>query len=137
MTGVTHRYAPPGRNSTSLSANATEFALPYMMHYITLPVAPGVRYNYSVRSGAANAAWSAEYSFRAPGGSAAVTRIATYGDMGHSHYNCMQNLKDDAAKGLIDVVVHMGELSGHCCLDGRTINNAHRTNTNTTTNPLH
>ena len=27
------------------------------------------------------------------------------GDMGHSHYNNMQNLKDDAAAGLIDVVV--------------------------------
>ena len=110
-TGVTHRYAPPGRNSTSLSANATEFALPYMMHYITLPVTPGEQYNYSVRSGASEGLWSAEYSFRAPGGSVTETRLATYGDMGHSRYNCMQNLKDDAANGLIDVVVHMGD---HC-----------------------
>lgn len=55
--------------------------------------------------------WSEQYSFRAPGGNAAETRVATYGDMGHSHYNCMQNVKDDAANGLIDVVVHMGD---HC-----------------------
>lgn len=40
-----------------------------------------------------------------------MTRLATFGDMGHSRYNCMQNVKDDAAKGLIDVVVHMGD---HC-----------------------
>lgn len=40
-----------------------------------------------------------------------TTRVATYGDMGHSHYNNMQNLRDDAANGLIDVVVHMGD---HC-----------------------
>ena len=55
VTGVTHKYSPPGRNSTNPSANATEFALPYMMHYITFPVTPGVQYNYSVKSGAANA----------------------------------------------------------------------------------
>ena len=42
-------------------------------------------------------------------GKGAVTRIATFGDMGHSHYNNMQSLKDDAAAGLIDVVVHMGD----------------------------
>lgn len=51
MTGVTHMYSPPGRNSTNPSANATEFALPYMMHYITLPVTPGMKYTYSVKSG--------------------------------------------------------------------------------------
>ena len=111
VTGVTHQYAPPGRNSTDLSANATEFALPYMMHYITFSVTPGEKYNYSVRSGADAGLWSKMYSFRAPGGNVAETRVATYGDMGHSRYNCMQNLKDDAAKGLIDVVVHMGD---HC-----------------------
>ena len=51
VTGVTHMYAPPGRNSTNPSANATEFALPYMMHYITLPVTPGMKYTYNVKSG--------------------------------------------------------------------------------------
>jgi hypothetical protein len=111
VTGITHQYAPPGRNSTDLSANATEFALPYMMHYITFSVTPGEQYNYSVRSGASAGVWSKEYSFRAPGGSVAETRLATYGDMGHSQYNCMQNLFDDAATGLIDLVVHMGD---HC-----------------------
>jgi len=111
VTGVTHQYSPPGRNSTDASANATDFALPYMMHYITLPVTPGVEYNYSVKSGSEQGLWSDEFSFRAPGGNQAVTRLATYGDMGHSQYNCMQNVKDDAANGLIDIVVHMGD---HC-----------------------
>ena len=82
-----------------------------MMHYITLPVTPGMQYSYSVRSGAGAGLWSEEFSFRAPGGRATETRVATYGDMGHSRYNCMQNVKDDAANGLIDVVVHMGD---HC-----------------------
>jgi len=111
VTGVTHKYSPPGRNSTSTLANATEFALPYMMHYITLPVTGGLQYNYSVRSGSSDGLWSPAYSFRAPGGRVAETRIATYGDMGHSHFNCMQNVKDDVANGLIDLVVHMGD---HC-----------------------
>jgi hypothetical protein len=82
-----------------------------MMHYITFAVTPGAQYNYSVRSGASEGLWSAEFSFRAPGGSVTETRLATYGDMGHSRFNCMQNLIDDAAGGLIDVVVHMGD---HC-----------------------
>lgn len=110
VTGVTHQYSPPGRNSSDVLKNATNFALPYMMHYITLPITPGVQYNYSVKSGSEQGLWSDEYSFRAPGGNV-VTRLATYGDMGHSQYNCMQNVKDDAANGLIDIIVHMGD---HC-----------------------
>eukprot|EP00035_Acanthoeca_spectabilis_P037052 m.43316 g.43316 ORF g.43316 m.43316 type:complete len:67 (+) comp8416_c0_seq2:983-1183(+) len=35
--------------------------------------------------------------------------------MGHSQYNCMQNVKDDAANGLIDIIVHMGD---HCYILG-------------------
>ena len=48
IAGVSHLYAPPGRNVSSAVGNATEFALPYMMHYITLPVVPGKRYSYKV-----------------------------------------------------------------------------------------
>ena len=60
-----------------------------------------------VRSGAANASWSAPFEFRAPGGMGSgaaypVTRIATYGDMGHSRYNCMANLQADAKAGPVD-----------------------------------
>ena len=61
---------------------------------------------------------SQQYSFRAPAGDPAVTRVATYGDMGHSHYNCMQNIKDDAAKGLIDVVVRTNSFSAPLLSDG-------------------
>lgn len=72
-----------------------------------------------MRSGGAAASWSDEYTFRAPGGGSGsnavggipTTRIATYGDMGHSRYNCMNNLRLDVAAGLVDVVVHMGD---HC-----------------------
>ena len=33
-----------------------------------------------------------------------VTRIATYGDMGHSRYNCMANLQADAKAGPVDAL---------------------------------
>lgn len=38
-----------------------------------------------------------------------ITRIATYGDMGHSHYNNMGNMKADCQAGRIDAIVHMGK----------------------------
>ena len=95
------------------SVNPVDFALPYNMHYIKFVVIPGQSYRYKVKGGSAAAAWSDEFEFRAPAntttGLGAVTRLATYGDSGHSHYNNMGNLKDDAAAGLIDVVVHMGD----------------------------
>ena len=37
------------------------------------------------------------------------TRLATYGDMGHSHHNNMQNLLDDCKSGKVDAIVHMGD----------------------------
>ena len=46
-----------------------------------------------------------------PRGRARLHRSIADGDMGHSRYNCMGNLRDDVAAGLVDVVVHMGD---HC-----------------------
>jgi hypothetical protein len=116
VTGVSHLYSPPGRNVTgggsATPANPVDFDLPYNMHYVKFVVEPGQSYSYKVKGGAAAAAWSDKFVFRAPSnsqGTGAVTRLATYGDMGHSHYNNMQNLKDDAAAGLIDIVIHMGD----------------------------
>ena len=42
--GVTHRYAPHGRNGTTAPKEANQNTLPYMMHYVTLPVEPGHEY---------------------------------------------------------------------------------------------
>lgn len=42
--GVTHRYAPHGRNGTTPPKEANLNTLPYMMHYVTLPVEPGREY---------------------------------------------------------------------------------------------
>ena len=79
-------------------------------HYIRFAVDEKKSYTYKVNNGAAAGAWSDEFTFRAPVQSG-TTRVATYGDMGHSHYNCMENVKEDGAAGIIDAVVHMG---GEC-----------------------
>jgi hypothetical protein len=91
LTGVSHLYTPPGRNVTGAAsaspANPIDFDLPYSMHYVKFVVVPGRSYSYKVKGGGAAAAWSDEYEFRAPAdshGQGVVTRIATFGDMGHS-----------------------------------------------------
>ena len=63
-----------------------------------------------MRSGASGAPWSSEFTFRAPY-PAGDTKVAIYGDMGHSRYNNMKNLQQDCATGTIDAIVHMGD---HC-----------------------
>lgn len=93
--GVTHSYKPPGRE--------------YLLHFVKLDnLEDRKRYYYKVKSGSDSCDWSPVYSFRAPYEDG-VTRIATYGDMGHSHYNNMQNMIDDCANGGIDAIVHMGD----------------------------
>ena len=84
VTGVSHVYAPPGRNVTGNSSasptNPIDFDLPYNMHYVKMLVEPGQPYTFKVKGGAAAATWSDEYEFRAPAdshGEGAVTRIAT------------------------------------------------------------
>jgi len=95
--GVSHKYSPPGRS--------------YIMHYVPFRgLKPRQQYFYKVKSGSNASAWTPVYSFRAPY-SSGETRIATYGDMGHSLHNNMGNLKADCESGLIDAIVHMGD---HC-----------------------
>mmetsp|Transcript_17259 Transcript_17259/g.44979 ORF Transcript_17259/g.44979 Transcript_17259/m.44979 type:complete len:583 (+) Transcript_17259:71-1819(+) len=69
---------------------------------------PKTEYSYSVKSGSNDCAWSDTFTFRS-GYASGVTRVATYGDMGHSHYNNMGNLKADCEAGRIDAILHMGD----------------------------
>lgn len=95
VTGVSHLYAPPGRT--------------YIMSYIKFgPLKPRTTYYYKVKSGSSACGWSTTYSFRS-GYSSGVTRWATYGDMGHSHYNNMENMLEDCRAGRIDAILHMGD----------------------------
>merc|ERR1712137_684171 len=89
--GVSHKYSPPGRT--------------YIMHYVPFRgLEPRREYFYKVKSGSNALDWTPVYSFRAPYASG-VTRIATYGDMGHSLHNNMGNLKADCESGVIDAIV--------------------------------
>ena len=70
------------RNSTSGHDKAKLNTLPYMMHYVAIPVEPVSKCRYQVRSGGVNASWSAEHAFRAPGGGLGEngsTRVPTHG----------------------------------------------------------
>merc|ERR1711871_1375364 len=100
--GVSHRY---DKLSKVYAGN-------YTFHFIKFAgLKAGQRYQYKVRSGLSGGAWSATFVFRGPVSSekAASTRWAAYGDMGHSHYNCMGNIRQDCAAGKIDAVLHMGD----------------------------
>jgi len=115
ISGLTHWYAPPGRSNVTAPAAGDDgrYAFPYSMHYVRFPkLEPGTMYSYKVKSGSADAEWSDTFTFRGPvlaGQTDKPTRIATYGDMGHSHYNCMENLITDCQAGSIDAVIHMGD----------------------------
>lgn len=79
----------------------------YTLHFVRFAaLEPRQSYTYKVKGPAS--AWSPQFTFRAPYASG-ETRIGTYGDMGHSHYNCMDNLKEDCLSGKIDAVMHMGD----------------------------
>lgn len=72
-TGVSHAYNPPGRS--------------YVLSFIKFDnLAPRTNYTYKVRSGSPECSWSQQYTFRS-GYADGVTRLATYGDMGHSHHS--------------------------------------------------
>eukprot|EP00937_MAST-01D_sp_MAST-1D-sp2_P003571 g3571.t1 len=116
LTGLSRWYAPPGRTTNATNGTTADakgrYAYAYTMSYIRFAVQPGQRYTYRVRSGSPGAAWSPTFTFRAPrtgAGGSAPTAMATYGDMGHSHYNSMQNMREDCATGRIDAILHMGE----------------------------
>eukprot|EP00051_Salpingoeca_urceolata_P027595 m.482294 g.482294 ORF g.482294 m.482294 type:complete len:583 (-) comp22487_c0_seq1:276-2024(-) len=96
--GVSHFYQPPGRT--------------YLLHFIKFSnLEQNKKYSYKVKSGSDGCAWSDVFEFRAPVQTSGPTRIATYGDMGHSQYNNVQNMLDDCLAGRIDTIVHMGD---HC-----------------------
>merc|ERR1711990_1366968 len=79
----------------------------YTLHFIKFAnLKPRQRYFYKVK--AATSEWSEVYSFRAPYATG-ETRVGSYGDMGHSHYNCMGNLYQDCLDGKVDVILHMGD----------------------------
>jgi len=97
--GISHPY-----RKLSVAENTN-----YTFHFIKFDqLEPRKKYWYKVRSGMPGAVWSELFSFRAPYASG-ETRLGSYGDMGHSHYNNMGNLGDDCAAGRIDAVLHMGD----------------------------
>jgi len=97
LEGVSHPYAhftaEEGRN--------------YTLHFVRFPdLIPGATYSYSVRG--PNGTASDEYAFRAPRQDG-TTRLAAYGDLGHSEWSAMTNLKEDCLAGVIDAVVMLGD----------------------------
>jgi len=78
----------------------------YVLHFVKLTgLQPRTTYHYQVASGSAAGQWSAVFSFRSAYRDGA-TRLGMYGDMGHSHYNCMSNLLEDCRSGAIDFIAH-------------------------------
>jgi len=104
VTGVSHRY-------TQLSETEHNN---YVLHFVKFgPLKPRQQYFYMVRSqdnsgGNDTGYWSDTFNFRAPYGSG-ETRVASYGDMGHSLHNCMANVYRDCLEGKVDAVLHMGD----------------------------
>lgn len=84
--------------------------LNYTLHFVKFAgLEAGEEYTYRVKSGSDTNLWSEWHKFRVPRSSKVPTRIAIYGDMGHSWHNPMQNLKKDCEAGIIDTIVHMGD----------------------------
>ena len=83
----------------------------YVLHFIKFAgLLPNTKYSYRVKSGSQQAPFSEWLHFRSPNvGIGQPTKLAIYGDMGHSHYNPMNNLQQDCASGDIDFIVHMGD----------------------------
>eukprot|EP00940_MAST-03C_sp_MAST-3C-sp2_P001556 g1556.t1 len=97
--GISHPYAALSKQEkTNYTLSFIKFA----------NLTSRTKYYYKVKPGAPGSQWSDIFSFRALY-NAGETRVAAYGDMGHSRYNCMQNIKDDCESGVIDTVLHMGD----------------------------
>ena len=113
LEGISHWYVLPG-DPTATSPNLSRRTRNYTMSFVKFAgLKPGTRYTYKVKSGSgADAQWSDEFTFRSLRDKSEGTRIGTYGDMGVSPYNNMQNLLTDCASGTIDVFMHMCV----CCL---------------------
>jgi phosphodiesterase/alkaline phosphatase D-like protein len=87
----------------------------YVMSYIKFSeLKPRTNYTYKVKSGGTNAEWSAVFKFRSVYADASVTRVLTYGDMGHSKYNCMWNAQKACEQGAVDAIVHVRFIVA-CC----------------------
>lgn len=81
----------------------------YVLHFIKFAgLTPNTKYKYRVKSGSNDAPFSEWLNFRSPN-VAGPTKLAIYGDMGHSQYNNMENMLDDCNSGVIDFIVHMGD----------------------------
>jgi len=113
------KFALEGENMTSILGLSHHYdklskaeSTDYTFHFIKFGgLKAGQKYEYKVFSGLEGGEWSEKFSFRAPvsADTPAVTRFASYGDMGSSHYNCMGNVLKDCADGKIDAVLHMGD----------------------------
>ena len=96
--GVSHWYTEPTGSKRT-----------YVMNFVKMSgLKPHTEYSYRVKSGATEGKWSAVFTYRSLYATG-VTRIGMYGDMGHSHYNCYDNLLTDCKSGAIDVIAHMGD----------------------------
>ena len=103
--GVSHRY----QKLSEVEGNN------YILNFVKFgPLKPRQQYFYKVRSKDQSTGdrdtseWSDTFSFRAPYASG-ETRVASYGDMGHSLHNCMANVYQDCLEGKVDAVLHMGD----------------------------
>jgi len=104
--GVAHNYTTPG---TDREQGSKGIARRYTLNFVPLSgLQERTRYFYQVKSGASDAQWSPVFSFRSAY-SSGETRIALYGDAGHSKFNMMGNLKHDCDAGTIDALLHMGD----------------------------
>jgi hypothetical protein len=105
VTGVSHEFVMPngtygrhvlpgrGKREGTYINTASYRNVPYIMSFIKFGgLKPRSNYSYKVRSGGAGATWSRTFSFRSLY-SDGVTRLLTYGDMGHTKYNCMENAR--------------------------------------------
>ena len=94
--GVTHHYKKLSEVEK----------ISYSLHFIKFAgLQPGKQYYYKVQSPTSSI--SKLFSFR--GVNPKEPKFAIYGDMGHSKYNPMENLKNACEAGKIDFLVHMGD----------------------------
>ena len=103
--GTYGRHVLPGRGKKEGEfVNTLNYTnVPYVMSYIKFGnLKPRTNYTYKVRSGSVGAQWSRTIRFRSLY-TDGITRVMTYGDMGHTKYNCMENARQgeyDAAASL-------------------------------------
>ena len=97
LAGVAHPYA---RLAKKEKRN-------YTLHFVPFRnLEAGAVYTYSVRGPAG--AWSDSFAFRVPR-DGAETRLAAFGDIGHSRWSAMTNLGEDCASGVIDAIIVLGD----------------------------